>query len=304
MNGAMWKELKVTPEEQELARQIVEGGAGKSLSEEQLNQYQVEKEWNLEIDTRVGKTLVHLYRTGSEAELQPLFLNVHGGGFIKGRRDQDIVFCRNFGSRSGCVIADIDYVPSPAMRYPGQVYACYDVLQYFAKHAEELGIDRAKIAMGGHSAGGNLTAAAILMAIDEGTFVPALQILDYAALDLATPGGEKRNGNSNPRIPAWKSDFYNKMYVNPEDAGEVYCSPAKASDEQLAKMPSSVVISCDSDSFCDEDEQFAARLLKNGVPVYAHRFYQSNHGFTVQRKGEYEQAEQMILLALRTFLKE
>ena len=53
MNGAMWKELKVTPEEQELARQIVEGGAGKSLSEEQLNQYQVEKEWNLEIDTRV-----------------------------------------------------------------------------------------------------------------------------------------------------------------------------------------------------------------------------------------------------------
>ena len=273
MNGAMWKELKVTTEEQELARQIVEGGAGKSLSEEQLNQYQVEKEWNLEIDTRVGKTLVHLYRTGSEAELQPLFLNVHGGGFIKGRRDQDIVFCRNFGSRSGCVIADIDYVPSPAMRYPGQVYACYDVLQYFAKHAEELGIDRAKIAMGGHSAGGNLTAAAILMAIDEGTFVPALQILDYAALDLATPGGEKRNGNSNPRIPAWKSDFYNKMYVN-------------------------------QDSFCDEDEQFAARLLKNGVPVYARRFYQSNHGFTVQRKGEYEQAEQMILLALRTFLKE
>lgn len=63
--------------------------------------------------------------------------------------------CRSFASRSDCVIADIDYVPSPFMRYPGQVYACYEVLQYFAEHAEECHIDRERIALGGHSAGGN-----------------------------------------------------------------------------------------------------------------------------------------------------
>ena len=304
MCEVMWKKLEITPKEEELARQIVEGGAGKSLGKEQLEQYQVKQEWDIKVDTKVGKTLVHLYRPKTENEKIPLFLNIHGGGFIKGRRDQDIVFCRNFGSRSGCMIADIDYVPSPGMRYPGQVYACYDVLQYFAEHADEMGIDRERIAMGGHSAGGNLTAAAILMAIDEGNFVPALQILDYAALDLATPCEKKRNGISNPRIPAWKSDFYNKMYVNQEDVGQVYCSPALASDEQLAKMPPSIIISCDSDSFCDEDETFASRLMKMGVLVYARRFYHSDHGFTVQRKGEYQDAENMILFGLRTFLKE
>lgn len=97
---------------------------------------------------------------------------------------------------------------------------------------------------------------------------------------------------------AWKSDFYNKMYVNPEDAKEVYCSPAFAADEQLAKMPKTVVMYCDNDVFCDETEVFAERLLKLGVQVYARRFFNSNHGFTVQRKGEYKEAEQMILDAL------
>lgn len=296
----LWKELEVSPEEEKLAEEIINGGAGKSLTPEQLNQYHVEKEWDLEIETSVGKTLVHMYRNQDDGEKMPLFINIHGGGFIKGRRDQDIVFCRNFGSRSGCVIADIDYVPSPSMRYPGQVYACYDVLQYFAEHAEEFHIDRNRIALGGHSAGGNLTAASILMAIDKGSFVPALQILDYPGLDMATPALEKRNGDSNPRIPAWKSDFYNKMYVNPEDTKEAYCSPAFATDEQLQKMPPTVVMYCDNDVFCDETEVFAGRLLKLGVPVYARRFFHSNHGFTVQRKGEYEEAEQMILDALTT----
>lgn len=88
------------------------------------------------------------------------------------------------------------------------------------------------------------------------------------------------------------------MYVNPEDAKEVYCSPAFATDEQLAKMPKTVVMYCDNDVFCDETEVFAERLLKLGVQVYARRFFHSNHGFTVQRKGEYKEAEQMILDAL------
>ena len=294
----LWKELEVSPEEEKLAEEIVNDGAGKSLSQELLNQYHVEKEWDLEIETSAGKTLVHMYRNQNDEEKLPLFINIHGGGFIKGRRDQDIVFCRSFASRSGCVIADIDYVPSPFMRYPGQVYACYEVLQYFAEHAEECHIDRERIALGGHSAGGNLTAASILMAIDNGAFVPSLQILDYPGLDMATPALKKRNGDSNPRIPAWKSDFYNKMYVNPEDAKEVYCSPAFAADEQLAKMPKTVVMYCDNDVFCDETEVFAERLLKLGVQVYAKRFFNSNHGFTVQRKGEYKEAEQMILDAL------
>lgn len=302
MAQKLWKDLVVSPQEQAIAEEIRESGAGRRLAPEELERFHAGREWDMEIDTRVGKTLVHMYRpVGVENPEKkiPLLINIHGGGFIKGRRDQDIVFCRNICSRCGVGVADIDYVPSPAMRYPGQVYACYDVLQYFAQNAEQMGFLRDQVAVGGHSAGGNLTAAIILMAIDQGTFIPSLQILDYAGLDMKTPVGQKRNADSNPRIPAWKAEFYNKMYVDPEDAGQVYCSPLLASDEQLAKMPETLMIYCENDTFCDEGAAFHQRLLAQGVPVYGKRFLHSNHGFVVQRKGEYQQAERMILAALK-----
>lgn len=297
----LWRDLVVTPEEEAMAREIREGGVGKSLTEEELNACTVGEEQDLELDTRAGKCLVHLYwpQGRNREQLLPLLINIHGGGFIKGRRDQDILFCRNLCSRSGCICLDIDYVPAPDMRYPGQVWACYDVLQYCGEHGAELGADRKRIAICGHSAGGNLAAAAILMAIDNQTFIPALQILDYAGFDMRTPALQKRNGDSNPRIPAWKADFYNKMYVDPDQAGEVYCSPGFAADSQLAQMPPAVMIYCENDTFCDESAEFHRRLLAQGVPVYGKRFMYSSHGFTVQRKGEYLEAERMILAALR-----
>lgn len=305
MDTILWKPLTVSAEEAAMVNEIINGGVGKSLSQDVLNAFQVGTEWDEEIPTRVGKTLVHLYRPeGTEGKPLPLLINMHGGGFIKGRRDQDILFCRNICSRSGFMVADIDYVPSPSMRYPGQVYACYDVLQHFASLAHAYQVVREKIAVGGHSAGGTLTAALILMAIDEGSFVPTLQILDYPGLDLSTPVQRKRNGDSNPRIPAWKAEFYNKMYVNPEDADQVYCSPALATDEQLKKMPPTLIMYCANDTFFDEDAAFAARLMNLGVRVYAKCFHHSSHGFTVQRVGEYDAAEKMILRALRTLADE
>lgn len=300
MSDILWNPLNVSPEEEAMANEIINSGVGKRLSEEVMSEFRTGAEWVMEIGTRVGKTLVHMYRPeGMEGKELPLLINMHGGGFIKGRRDQDIVFCRNICSRSGFLVADVDYVPAPAMRYPGQVYACYDIVQYFAEAAAELHVIREKIAVAGHSAGGTLAAALNLMAIDNGTFVPALQILDYPGLDLNKPVSEKRNSDSNPRIPSWKAEFYNKMYADPEDTAQVYCSPALAADAQLCKMPATVMMYCQNDTFCDEDADFAARLMNLGVQVYAKCFHHSSHGFAVQRNGEYEVAEKMMLQALK-----
>lgn len=299
-----WKELSVSPEEEALAREIIESGAGKKLPEEKLYEFQTGEEHSLEIETRAGKTHVNFYLPLGEKENLPLYINIHGGGFIKGMRDQDYVFCRNICSRAGVAVADIDYVPAPHMRYPGQVYACYDVLQYFAQNTAKWNLDREKIAVGGHSAGGNLAAAIILMAIHENAFVPALQILDYPGLELHIPAGKKRNGNSNPRISSWKADFYNKMYADSEFRQEIYCSPGLASDKLLAQMPPTLIMYCENDTFCDEDARFHIRMLEQGVPVYGKRFLNSNHGFVVQRVGEYEIAERMIIQSLKALSEE
>ena len=140
-----WKELSVSPEEEALAREIIESGAGKKLPEEKLYEFQTGEEHSLEIETRAGKTHVNFYLPLGEKENLPLYINIHGGGFIKGMRDQDYVFCRNICSRAGVAVADIDYVPAPHMRYPGQVYACYDVLQYFAQNTAKWNLDREKL---------------------------------------------------------------------------------------------------------------------------------------------------------------
>lgn len=302
MNQKLWKELLISEQDARILQDIIDGGIGKRLSPEQLNLFSVGQERTIEVPTRVGTCQVHLYwPTGAQGQL-PLMLNLHGGGFVKGLRDQDLVFCRNICSQAGVVVADMDYAVAPQTRWPGQVYECYDVLQHFARYAQRYGVDRNRIAIAGHSAGGTLAAAAILMAVEASAFVPALQILDYPGLDMVTPAAKKSNGTSNPRVPAWKMDFYNRMYVDPEDAGNPLCSPGFADDVFLAKMPPTVMICCDNDTFRDEDLAFAGRLMRLGVPVYARCFRHSGHGFTIQRRDEFREAEQMILSALKTMM--
>lgn len=72
----IWKELNVSPEEQKLAEEIINSGAGKTLGQEALNQFHVRKEWNMEIETSVGKTLVHMYQDQPETKKSALFINV------------------------------------------------------------------------------------------------------------------------------------------------------------------------------------------------------------------------------------
>ena len=77
----LWRDLAVTPEEEAMAREIRDSGAGKSLTKEELNAYTVGEEQDLEIDTRAGKCLVHLYwpEGRHRDKLLPLLVNIHGG---------------------------------------------------------------------------------------------------------------------------------------------------------------------------------------------------------------------------------
>jgi acetyl esterase len=92
------------------------------------------------------------------------------------------------------------------------------------------------------------------------------------------------------------------MYVDPVDAGNPLCSPGLAEDTSLTKMPPTLMICCDNDTFRDENLAFARRLMGLGVPVYARCFRRSGHGFTIQRCDEFSEAEQMILTALKTMM--
>lgn len=293
-----WEPLEVSEEDQKILDRLDKKSVGASLPDEKLNEFRTGEERDFDVETEAGTVHVYFYRpVGSEGKTLPLYINLHGGGFVKGRRDQDMVLCRNYCSRAGVAVLDIDYLPAPSVRYPGQIYQNYGALQYALDllHAKELGIDPERVMLGGHSAGANLAAASTLMAVDRGGRLPKKLFLDYGIYDLATPTREKRNGASNAVIPPELSDFFVRMYVDADRKAEPYCSLVHATGEQLSAFPPTTIFSCDPDPLCDEGEAFGAKLVRNGVPVLLRRFMYSNHAFVVRRNGEYHEAERMIV---------
>ena len=177
----------LTEEDRRMLAQCRENGIGKVVSQELLDLYRVKREETVTISTSYGPCKASFYWPGEDPRPLPLFVNAHGGGFVKGKRQQDIVFSRNISSRLGCIVMDVDYTPAPELRFPGQIYQTYEAICYALEHSGEWNIDRNRVAMGGHSAGGSLTAAVSLLAGQRENFRLRLQILDYACLNLYEP---------------------------------------------------------------------------------------------------------------------
>ena len=107
------------------------------------------------LDTSAGRIRVLAYRMEDRRAL-PLFINIHGGGFVFGNADMDDPFMPGLAREADAKIISIDYNLVPEHPFPVAVEECYAVAQYAREHAAQLGVDPERIAMGGHSAGGQL----------------------------------------------------------------------------------------------------------------------------------------------------
>lgn len=118
----------------------------------------------------------------------PVLLWIHGGGFAIGTAESSDLFCVEVARELGFAVANVEYRLAPETPFPGPVNDCYAALLYIHAHAEKLGVDPSRIAVGGQSAGGGLAAGTVLKARDEGVVPVAFQFLDIPALDdrLAT----------------------------------------------------------------------------------------------------------------------
>lgn len=287
-------------ERDQLVAEIRASGTGTKVDPEMLTMFPVKKMEEQNIPTRCGTTHCYVYWPEGDEENLPLFINIHGGGFVKGHREQDVVFATNICRNAKCVVVDIDYVTAPEQKYPYALHQCYDVVKYCYEHPETFGIDRDRIVVGGHSAGGNLTAALNLLNIQEPAFKIKLAFLDYPPTDMQMPPELKRNAYALPRLTPARCRLYNELYVDSDRALEPTCSPLYAPDSMLAQMPPVLVFTCGKDALCDEGEAFVEKLYHAGVEVHAKRFVNSSHGFLVRRKEEYEAAEAILFDVLKT----
>jgi acetyl esterase len=198
------------------------------------------------------------------------------------------------------MIIDIDYRLSPEHPFPAALHETYDVLQWVFAHADDLGIDPTRVALGGHSAGGNLAAACCLMVVREGGRQPCLQILDYPFLDAAT-APEEKIGNRPSIFSPDRLHAFNDLHVpNPKDRFNPLMSPVLAADKDLARLPPALIIIAGLDPLRHEASRYADRLRAAGVRVVVNRFEKSDHGFVVANLAEYRAAQAAVVDALRS----
>ena len=214
---------------------------------------------------------VRLHRPPNAPATTPALLWIHGGGYLFGSPEQDDAMCRRFAERLGIVVAAARYRLAPEHPYPIPVEDCYSVLTWLAALP---GIDANRIAIGGASAGGGLTAACAFIARDRGEVNPVLQVLSYPMLDdrtidpaLDDPGFRLWNSASN-RV-GWAS------YLGGADPAVAV--PARRDD--LSGLPPAWLGVGTLDLFHREDIAYAARLNAAGVSCEVHEVPGAFHGF-------------------------
>lgn len=196
-------------------------------------------------------------------------LYLHGGGWTVGDLNTHDRLCQRIAADAGLEVISVDYALAPEQSYPAgleDVRAVYRVLR------EQLG----PLAMGGDSAGANLTSAACLAIRQEGGSLPDLQFLIYPAVDMPRTFASHRLFAEGYLLEAESIDWYIAQYAaaDPEDP---LVSPWYADD--ASGLPPAIVVTAGFDPLRDEGEAWAARLRESGVDVTEQRAVDQVHGF-------------------------
>lgn len=196
-----------------------------------------------------------------------VLLWIHGGGMVTGAAWIDHGFCNRLANELGLLVVNVDYRLAPENPFPSGAEDCFAALVWLHAHAEQLGIDPARVGVGGSSAGGGLAAAVAQMAADRG--VPlAFQGLVYPMLDDRT-ALRQEHGTRGALVwtPEKNRDAWAWYLGHPvrEDESRPYAAPARRAD--LSGLAPAWVGVGDADLFFDEDVAYAHRLEAAGVPV-------------------------------------
>ncbi|MCB2076663.1 MAG: alpha/beta hydrolase [Novosphingobium sp.] len=210
-------------------------------------------------------------------------LHIHGGGYVIGTADMNDISNRAMSLALGIVVVSVDYRLAPECVWPGALNDCYAALVWLHDNAGELGVDPARIAIAGESAGGGHAAALAIHARDNGGPAICLQLLDAPMLDDRT--GTTSDPHPHTGEFVWTPDknrFGWGALLGVEPGGPAVRDemvPARTAD--LSGLPPTFISVGSLDLFLEEDMEFTRRLTRSGVPAELHVIPGAYHGFGV-----------------------
>ena len=244
-----------------------------------------DKDCNVEkkkIQTFDGKNITaYLISPKNVGENAPCFINFHGGGFVLDAAKHHYQLALKYAKECNCKVMFVKYRLAPKYKFPFAFEDCYSTLSYVYDNAEELGINKKNIAVGGDSAGGTLSVATCMMANDRNHPVKVrFQMLSYPFLDGRC---SSRSSKKYIDTPMWNSTLSKKvtpLFLPNLDVNNVkYASPMQIKD--LSCMPTSYIETAEFDSLHDDGILFNKRLIHSGIKTELNQTKGTMHGFDI-----------------------
>jgi acetyl esterase len=217
----------------------------------------------LNIPARDGAPLpARLYAPSTER--LPLLVYLHGGGFTIGSIASHDVLCRELSRLAGCAVVSLGYRLAPEHRFPTAVDDAWDALAWLAREAATLGLDAARLAVGGDSAGGTLAAVCAILARDA-RLPLRLQLLFYPGCAAwQTAPSHQRFGHGLVLEQA-HIDYFFSQYIDERKREDWRFAPLNAPDVEGVAPAWFGLAECDP--LFDDAIAYADKLRAAGVAV-------------------------------------
>ncbi|MFI5613305.1 alpha/beta hydrolase fold domain-containing protein [Amycolatopsis sp. NPDC051903] len=241
----------------------------------------VAEQW-VTVPAAVGDVRVRLVRPAGATGTLPVVVYLHDGGWILGDARTHDRLVRELATGARAAVAFVEYTPAPEARYPVALEQGYAAAQWLTAHGAEHGLDAARLAVAGDSAGGALATALTLLAKDRGDVRFVHQSLYYPVTDAAMDTGSYAEFATGFSLTRTAMQWFWDAYA--PDAGrraEITASPNRATREQLAGLPPAFVLVAEADVLRDEGETYAAKLRAARVRTTTVRYAGVIHDFMV-----------------------
>ncbi|HKO81382.1 MAG TPA: alpha/beta hydrolase [Chitinophagaceae bacterium] len=248
---------------------------------------------------------IHIVKPIGANTSSPVFIFIHGGGWVLGDYPTHRRLVRDLVVESGAVAVFPDYTPSPEARYPTAINQIYAATKWVSEHGSEIGVSGKNLAVVGNSVGGNMTAAVALMAKEKNGPTIKLQVLLWPVTDANfETGSYKELGEGRFLTRNMMIWFWDNYLPDKTTRKEIYASPLQASMEQLKGLPPALIQTAENDVLRDEGEAYARKLNEAGVPVTLTRYGGLIHDYGLLNPIAEIPAVKMALLQAAAVIKE
>jgi acetyl esterase len=220
---------------------------------------------NISISGPEGQIPLRIYVPKGKGPF-PVFVTIHGGGWVFGSLNTHDPFCRSIAEEAGVIVVSVDYRLAPEHKFPAGLNDCYAATLWVEKHIRQWGGDPSRLAIGGDSAGGNLTAAVTLLAKEKKFPSFKAQVLIYPVIQPCFDTPSYQKFAEGYLLSREEMKWFWDLYLNrPEDAQNPLASPILAKD--LSGLPPALIIQAEFDPLYEEGLAYGKKLQAAHVSV-------------------------------------